>query len=70
MPQTHFFFFLYIRIDMKKNMSLKNNIVAIEIKQFTIGNSRGSSEQKTIGAKTKYFFKNIYIFFYLLKIYL
>ena len=36
---------------MKKNMVLKDNIVAIEIKRFT----RASSEQKIIGAK-------IYIF--------
>ena len=47
---------------MKKNMVLKDNIVAIEIKQFTRASSRGSSEQKIIGAKTKYFKK--YIFFY------
>ena len=43
---------------MKKNMVLKDNIVAIEIKRFT----RASSEQKIIGAKTKYFRKYIYFF--------
>ena len=36
---------------MKKNMVLKYNIVAIEIKLFTRASSRGSSEQKIIGAK-------------------
>ena len=49
---------------MKKNMVLKYNIVAIEIKLFTRASSRGSSEQKIIGAKKLYFLKNIYIFFY------
>ena len=39
---------------MKKNMVLKDNIVAIEIKRFTRASSRGSSEQKIIGAKIKY----------------
>ena len=48
---------------MKKNMVLKDNIVAIEIKRFTRASSRGSSEQKIIGAKKLYFKKNIYIFF-------
>ena len=48
---------------MKKNMVLKNIIVAIEIKRFTRASSRGSSEQKIIGAKKLYFKKNIYIFF-------
>ena len=48
---------------MKKNMVLKYNIVAIEIKLFTRASSRGSSEQKIIGAKKLYFLKNIYIFF-------
>ena len=36
---------------MKKNMVLKDNIVAIEIKRFTRASSRGSSEQKIIRAK-------------------
>ena len=50
---------------MKKNMVLKYNIVAIQIKRFTFtrASSRGSSEQKIIGAKKLYFKKNIYIFF-------
>ena len=50
---------------MKKNMVLKDNIVAIEIKRFTRASSRGSSEQKIIGAKIKYFLKNIYIFLFI-----
>ena len=41
---------------MKKNMVLKYNIVAIEIKLFTRASSRGSSEQKIIGAKKKCLF--------------
>ena len=49
---------------MKKNMVLKYNIVAIEIKLFTRASSRGSSEQKIIGAKKLYFLKK-YIFFLL-----
>ena len=48
---------------MKKNMVLKYNIVAIEIKLFTRASSRGSSEQKIIGAKKLYFKKKNYIFF-------
>ena len=52
---------------MKKNMVLKDNIVAIEIKRFTRASSRGSSEQKIIGAKIKFFFffLNIYIFLFI-----
>ena len=34
----------------EKNMVLKDNIVAIEIKRFTRASSRGSLEQKNIGA--------------------
>ena len=49
---------------MKKNMVLKDNIVAIEIKRFTRASSRGSSEQKIIGAKIKFFFKYIYFYVY------
>ena len=49
---------------MKKNMVLKDNIVAIEIKRFTRASSRGSSEQKIIGAKIKLVsFKYIYFLF-------
>ena len=39
---------------MKKNMVLKDNIVAIEIKRFTRASYGGSSEQKIIGAKKKF----------------
>ena len=39
---------------MKKNMVLKDNIVANEIKRFTRASSRWSSEQKIIGAKKKF----------------
>ena len=49
---------------MKKNMVLKYNIVAIEIKLFTRASSRGSSEQKIIGAKKNCIFKKYLYFFY------
>ena len=58
MPQTHFlkiyifFIFLIYTYRYEENMVLKDDIVAIEIKQFTRISSKGSSEQKIIGAKT------------------
>ena len=45
---------------MKKNMVLKDNIVAIEIKRFTRASSRGSSEQKIIGAKRVFVFQHFF----------
>ena len=55
---------------MKKNMVLKYNIVAIEIKLFTRASSRGSSEQKIIGAKIFLLdFLNIFfVYFYFLSL--
>ena len=48
---------------MKKNMVLKDNIVAIEIKRFTRACSRGSSEQKIIRAKKKFFLFFLFLLF-------
>ena len=47
---------------MKKNMVLKDNIVAIEIKRFTRASSRGSSEEENHQSNKKVFIY-IYIFF-------
>ena len=50
-------------------MVLKNNIVAIEIKQFRRASSRGSSEQKIIGAKKVFmFFFKLFFYFYFLSL--